>query len=104
MTIAELQQVVTQASAHKPRGIDAVTAALSQTAKNWLTPNSPWRKRAVAEAPGPTGFSEAMVNEAIDLTFGILTADAFAELVDRELGDRLAVGPPVIAHFLAGNV
>jgi hypothetical protein len=104
MTIAELQHAVAQIRAHKARNVGDVIAALSQTAKNWLAPNSPWRKRAVAEAPGPTGFSEAMVNEAIDLTFSVLTAESFGELVDQELKDRRAVGPPLIAHFLAGNV
>jgi len=92
--------------------------ALAQTSKNWLEPNSPWRKRAVEHAPAATGFSEAMVSEAIDLTFGTITYESLGELLDRELGNRRvldefclrghvqtrAMGPRLIAHFLAGNV
>jgi hypothetical protein len=84
--------------------IDTIVAAISQAAKNWLAPGSRWRKRAVAEAPEPTGFSPAMIDKAVDLTFGVLTPDALAEVVGRELNDRRVVGPPVIAHFLSGNV
>lgn len=100
------------------RRTDAVIAALAQTAKNWLDPNSQWRKRAVGQAPAPTGFSEAMVSEAVDLTFGAITCESLGELLDRELGTRRvldefclrgrvqarATGPRLIAHFLAGNV
>src|SRR5437899_2365086 len=70
------------------RSTDAIINALAQTAKNWLEPSSPWRVRAVEQAPSATGFSEAMVREAIDLTFGSLTHEALGELVDRELGNR----------------
>jgi hypothetical protein len=100
------------------RGTDAVITVLAQAAKNWLDPKSPWRQRAVEQAPARTGFSEAMVNEAIDLTFGAITGESLGELLDRELGNRRvldefclrgraktrAVGPRLIAHFLAGNV
>jgi hypothetical protein len=100
------------------RSTDAVITALAQTAKNWLDPNCVWRKKAVEQAPGPTGFSEAMVNEAIDLIFGAITYESLGELLDRELGNRRvldefclrgrlqsrATAPRLIAHFLAGNV
>ena len=33
------------------RNTDVVIAALAQTAKNWLDPSSPWRKRAIEQAP-----------------------------------------------------
>jgi acyl-CoA reductase-like NAD-dependent aldehyde dehydrogenase len=104
VTIAQIQKAVALTRPQQRRNLDDIIAVLSQAAKNWLAPNSPWRKRAVAEAPGPSGFSEAMLNEAIDLTFGVLTTEALTELVDRELKNRRAVGPPVITHFLAGNV
>jgi hypothetical protein len=100
------------------RSTDAVIAALAQTAKNWLGPNSPWRNRAVEQAPAPTGFSEAMVREAVDLIFGAITYESLGELLDRELGNRRvldefclrghvqsrATAPRLITHFLAGNV
>jgi len=97
---------------------DAVITVLAQAAKNWLDPQSVWRKRAVEQAPAPTGFSEAMVNEAIDLIFGAITFESLGELLDRELGNRRvldefslrgraqtrAMAPRLIVHFLAGNV
>jgi hypothetical protein len=100
------------------RTTDAVITALAQAAKNWLDPKSPWRKRAAEQAATPTGFSEAMVNEAIDLTFGAITYESLGELLDRELGNRRvldefclrgrvqtrAIAPRLIVHFLAGNV
>ncbi|HXI84742.1 MAG TPA: acyl-CoA reductase [Verrucomicrobiae bacterium] len=100
------------------RSTDAVIAVLAQTAKNWLDPNSPWRKRAVESAPKHMGFSEAMVQEAIDLTFGAINYESLGELLDRELGNRRvldefclrgrvqsrAVAPRLLVHFLAGNV
>ena len=70
------------------RTTDAVITALAQAAKNWLNPKSPWRPRAAEQATAPTGFSEAMVNEAIDLTFGAITYESLGELLDRELGNR----------------
>lgn len=123
ITIAQIQEAVARTREARERVLqhrstDAVVTALAQTAKNWLDPNSRWRARAVAEAPGPTRFSEAMVNEAVNLTFGALTPEAFGELLDRELGNRRvldefclrgrahskAIGPRMIAHILAGNV
>ena len=86
------------------RNTDAIIKALAQTAKNWLDPHSPWRQRAVEQAPAATGFSRAMVHEAVDLTFGAITKEALNELLDNELGDRRAIRPKLIAHFLAGNV
>ncbi len=97
---------------------DAVITVLAQAAKNWLDPKNPWRKRAAEQATTPTGFSEAMVNEAIDLTFGAITYESLGELLDRELGNRRvldefclrgrvqtrAMAPRLIVHFLAGNV
>jgi hypothetical protein len=100
------------------RTTDAVITALAQAAKNWLDAKSPWRKQAIEQAPAVTGFSEAMVNEAIDLTFGAITYESLGELLDRELGNRRvldefclrghlqtrAMPPRLIVHFLASNV
>ncbi len=100
------------------RSTEAIISALVQTAKNWQEPTSPWRLRAIEQAPAVTGFSEPMVREAIDLTYGAITYEALGEMLDRELGSRRvldefclrgraqtkAVGPRLIAHFLAGNV
>jgi hypothetical protein len=63
------------------RDIDAIIHSLVQTAKNWLEPGNPWRKRAIEQAPSVTGFSPAMVNEAIDLTFSAITEETLRELL-----------------------
>ena len=63
------------------RSTDAIVHALAHTARNWLNPDSPWRKRAIEQAPSVTGFSSAMVNEAVDLTFGAITEEALRELL-----------------------
>jgi hypothetical protein len=98
----------------KSRAVDSIIAGLTRTAREWLRPGNPWCERAVAEAPAVTGFSPAMVQEAVALTFGPITESSLRSMLDRELGDRhvldefvagkRAVGPRLIAHFLAGNV
>lgn len=122
-SIEQIQEAVTRTLEARGRVLqhrttDAIIGALAQTAKNWLEPSSPWRLRAIEEAPEPTGFSEAMLRESIDLTYGALTYEALGELLDRELGNRRvldefclrgrtytrAIGPRLIAHVLAGNV
>jgi hypothetical protein len=123
VTIAQIQEAIARITEARQRLLpqrttDAIITALAQTAGHWLAPNNRWRARAVAEAPGPMRFSETMVQEAIDLTFGGLTFEALGELLDRELGNRRvldefclrgrmhsrAVGPRLITHILAGNV
>ena len=100
------------------RTIEQIITALGQAAQSWLIPDNPWRTRAIEQAPAATGFSPAMIEEAIRLTFGPITPSSLGELLDRELGDRRvldefrphgkvqarASGPPVITHILAGNV
>ena len=100
------------------RSTEAIINALVQTARNWLEPTSPWRLRAIEQAPALTGFSEPMVREAIELVYGPITHEALGELLDRELGNRRvldefcmrgraqsrATGPRLITHFMAGNV
>jgi len=100
------------------RTTDSVITALAQTAKNWLDPNNPWRKKAIEQAMAPTGFSEAMLGEAIDLTFGAINYESLGELLDRELGNRRvldefclrgrvqsrATAPRLITHVLAGSI
>ena len=75
-----------------------IPAILAQTAGNWLAPGSRWRARAVAAAPDPTGFSPAMIDEAVTLTFGALTQEALGKFIIP------ADAPRRITHILAGNV
>src|SRR5258706_4657622 len=55
------------------RTTDQIITTIAATARNWLEPHNPWRSLAIQHAPAATGFSEAMVREAIDLTFGAIT-------------------------------
>jgi hypothetical protein len=100
------------------RRTDAIVETITAAAKSWLPSDSLWRARAVEQAPKVTGFSPAMVNEAIERVFGSITTDALRVLLERELGDRLvldefrphgqtrarAFGVPLVVHLLAGNV
>jgi Acyl-CoA reductase (LuxC) len=122
-TVEQVQEAIARTvEAHERvvqhRNTDAIIEAIAETANRWREPKNSWRLRAIEQAPTATGFSEPMVREAIDLTFGALTHEALGELIDRELGNRRildefclrgrlrsrAIGPQLIAHFLAGNV
>lgn len=105
-TIGQIQTSLTSIRAARERIVQHRTTgqiiqALATTASRWLDPASPWRKRATAQV---TGFSKEMISEAIDLTFSTLTAEAFGELLDGELGDRRVRGPALVTHILSGNV
>ena len=146
MDIEQIRQAISRTGearqrVRQHRNTDAIIDALAQAAKNWLEPNNPWRLRAIEQAPAATGFSSAMVSEAVDLTFSAITDQSLHQFVNGELGDRKvldgsvepergallratvqsplrgamlrapdpstkikAIGPQLIAHFLAGNV
>ncbi len=122
-TVQQIREAITQMYDARERLLpyrttDKIITALAQTATNWLNSDYPWRLSAYQHAPGYTGFSEAMIAQALDLTFGTLTAEALGELVDRELGNRRALdefclvgrvktratGPRLITHVLGGNI
>lgn len=100
------------------RTTDKIIAAIAQAAANWQHADYPWRLSAYHHAPGYTGFSEQMIGQILDLTFGALTVDALGELVDRELGNRRVLdefcqlgrvktrarGPRLITHVLGGSI
>ena len=129
-TIEQIREAVSRTQearerVRQNRSTDAVIGTLAQAAKNWLDPNSPWRKRAIEQGQAATGFSGAMVSEAVDLTFGAITRKSLGELLDQEpLAGRArkghvgrgkrsdktegesgsSPGPGLIVHILAGNV
>jgi len=75
-----------------------IQTAISQAAGNWLVPGNQWRTRAIAEAPGLTGFSPEMVDEAITLIFSSLKLEALEKFpVPTD-------APRRITHILSGNV
>lgn len=98
MTAAAIHTALARHRVFPPRTNGAIIDALAATAQQWRAADSPWRARAVAEAPEPTGFSPAMVNEAVTLTFGALTRETLGEFVAP------TTAPRRITHILSGNV
>jgi len=96
------------------RAVDGILAALGRVVSNWLDPADPFRRRAEAELPQVTGFSAATISHGLPLLFNAVRADAIRMLLDAELGScgvldqmhggRRALGPPLIAHVLSGNI
>ena len=98
MNTTEIQAAIARPGVFPQRTPHAIADALVQTARLWLAADSPWRARAIAAASEPTGFSAAMVNEAVTLTFEALAQATF--------GDCKFSGEPPhrITHILSGNV
>ena len=63
-----------------------ICAALEETAKRFLNPQSPWRHRAIFETAAQAGFTEPMIRQALDWTFSEMTAGRLLQLVVAELG------------------
>ncbi len=74
--VRQAREVLTES-----RSTEAVIKALASAAQSWLPPSSPWRAQAVEQAPSVTGFSPAMVNEAIDRAFGAITVESLGGVV-----------------------
>src|SRR5438045_8056601 len=60
---------------------------LARVAKDWLDPEFPFRKLALAEGPAATGFSRATLTLGLDAFFKGLTAEAFEALLEQDLGN-----------------
>src|SRR5688572_3103546 len=93
---------------------------LSHLAEDWLSPDFPYRRMALAEA---SGFPKATLERGLDAFFRQLTAENFESLVLQELGHpqrleqmvatpqesharvmAVAHGPELLAHITAGNI
>jgi hypothetical protein len=96
---------------------------LTSLAKDWLEPDFPFRKIALAEGPGATCFSRHTLATGIDAFFKQLTPEGFRVLLEQDLGhaERLdkflstnsegnarraamAIGPSFLVHIGAGNL
>jgi hypothetical protein len=96
------------------RPVASILSALEQVIVNWLRADSHVRRRTEAELPGVTGFSAAMIRHGLPLLLEPLNGGAIGALLDAELGDRRlldhlcsgrrVLGPPLMAHVLAGNI
>ena len=105
------------------RSIQSLVELLSQTAKEWLDPEFPFRKLALSDGPAATGFSKPTLAAGLDIFFKRLTAEAFQDLLEQDLGvanrveqfsstpreqmsSRAAIAnaPELLVHFAAGNL
>jgi hypothetical protein len=89
----------------RPRGERvALLGALLEALRD---PASAIRKRLADELPAATGFHPATLAAGLDAGFARWSAQAFAELVDAELGSsprRVAAGFPLTAVVLGGAI
>jgi len=102
------------------RPVGDIIAAISCLAADWRREDFPWRALAMRALPAVTGLSPAMVREILPKLFASFTAPALHAFVDAETipgagrvldtvvatpaGERLAVGPDLLAHISAGNI
>jgi hypothetical protein len=84
------------------RSTASIIAALDDVTATWLAPDSIWRARAEALLPDATGFSAAMIRDALPTMLEPLRPPALAQLIAREAGARR--GPALILHVLPGNL
>ena len=103
-----------------PRRTDEIIRVLCRVADNWLDAEYPFRKLALAEGPGQTGFGRATLARGLDNFFKPFTRENFHALLAQDLGDArrldefialpgetraaLARGPELLVHIAAGNL
>ncbi len=101
------------------RPVGDIITTISRLASEWQREDFHWRALAAQALPAVTGLSPAMVREVLPRLFSSLAAPALRRFVDAEMmvggraldtvvatpaGERLAVGPDLLAHIGAGNV
>ncbi|MCX7721581.1 MAG: hypothetical protein N2379_00770 [Verrucomicrobiae bacterium] len=106
------------------RPTSELVAFLAALGANWLKPDFPFRRMALEQGPGQTGFSAATIARGLDAFFSELTAENINALLVQEVGHvarldkfvpepaantsprraALARGPELIVHVAAGNL
>ena len=105
------------------RPTSQILRILERTARDWLSPDSPFRQHALEAGPTATGFSAATLEHGLDQFFEALTIENLETLLRQELGhaQRLdgfhtgldetshrrtawARGPRLTAFIAPGNV
>ena len=105
------------------RSTDSLVQVLSDVAEDWLQPENPFRKLALEQGPGATGFSRATLAKGLDAFFQQLTPNNFHALLVQELGHAqrldemvaarhekdstraaMVTGPEMLVHIAAGNI
>jgi hypothetical protein len=103
-----------------PRSTGSMVLLLTRVAKDWLDPESPFRKLALEQGPEQTGFSPATLASGLDAFFAELTRENFEALLEQDLGDArrldemtpsgkaraeaVATAPELIVHIASGNL
>ena len=105
------------------RSTASLVQLIDRVAREWLEPDSEFRRLALQLGPAETGFSEATLARGLDAWFGGLTAESMEHLLVQELGhakrldtpvaskeertgarQSLAIGPELQTHICAGNL
>lgn len=105
------------------RSTRSLISVLAGVAKEWLVPEFPFRKMALAEGPAATGFSQATLAAGLDAFFKELVPDAFEALLEQDLGhverrdhfqsthleqktsrSSIVTAPDLLVHVAAGNL
>lgn len=106
-----------------PRTTDQIVKLIANVAEGWLQADNLFRKLALAQGPGKTGFGRPTLERGLDQFFGQLTRENLRALLGHELGDAkrldelvatpgeekfsraaIATGPEFLVHIAAGNI
>jgi hypothetical protein len=105
------------------RTTESIIHLIDKVAADWLSDESPFRKKALEEGPAATGFSRAVLAAGLDQFFKQLTAENIEAFLRQELGHpnrldsfqageyeasgkrtAMACGPALLAHIAPGNI
>jgi hypothetical protein len=92
------------------RSTDSILAALDTVVREWSGPDSSWSRSAAEMLPAATGFSPAMVRQALPFQVEPLRAPHLRALLEEEIGENafrpepLAGAPNLIVHIVPGNL
>jgi hypothetical protein len=106
-----------------PRTTEQIVKLIANVAEGWLQADDPFRKLALAEGPGKTGFGRLTLERGLDQFFGQLTRENLRALLGQELGEpkrldalvatpgeekfsraAIVTGPELLVHIAAGNI
>ncbi|HEY3853801.1 MAG TPA: acyl-CoA reductase [Verrucomicrobiae bacterium] len=105
------------------RTTDSAVRLLDSLAKEWLSPDFPFRRFVMEASPEVTGFTTPVLMTGLDQFFESLTAENLESMLWQELGhpqrldnffpnergfgsqrSAMALGPQLIAHVAPGNL
>jgi hypothetical protein len=107
------------------RPTEEIIKLLSEVGADWLRSDYRYRRLALDDGPGETGFSRPILEKGLDGFFRQFTAENIRGLIKQELGDEprldrftlegaadgvesgrsaIALGPEFLLHIAAGNL